>query len=367
LAPVEIQNNEMDFKNPQTQNMSNSTSEFQGSPFQNLSNTQFSSKEKTKQHFHLQPVKLVNLSSKKKSEWKYKMQDFESGSYGKVGIFKRGGLEFVAGKIIEKNKFTFREFENLTMCDHPNIVKLKIFEFWEKEDVYFLGMELCNTNLNSTLNFQKEFVEFYCKVGEVKMRTRKIVGESLSLEEVPLIMEDILQGVSYLQKKFIMHRDIKPANICLIMDEEKKRYVAKLCDFGLSKVVADSSFSKHTTDQGTPWFQAPEVSGKSIYNLQCDVYSVGVTFLEIIILSKQRSGFIKKYNSYLNVFNNIIPVDYPEKMIHFEEIIIKELVHFYPLVLKMIQSDPTKRPSIDECLQQIKRIRKDESDKMIEE
>jgi hypothetical protein len=86
--------------------------------------------------------------------------------------------------------------------------------------------------------------------------------------------------------------------------------------------------------------------------MRCTVYP----FLEIIIFSKQISGFIKKYNSYLDVFNDIIPVDEPEKMIHFEEIIIKELTHSFG-----IEDDPTKRPSIEECLQQIKGMGKDDT------
>ncbi|KAI6831760.1 Pkinase-domain-containing protein [Hortaea werneckii] len=67
----------------------------------------------------------------------------------------------------------------------------------------------------------------------------------------------VLDSLSYLHTKKITHRDIKPDNI-LLADLDPDRFIVKLSDFGLSKVVPDNdTFLK--TFCGTLLYCAPEV------------------------------------------------------------------------------------------------------------
>lgn len=62
-----------------------------------------------------------------------------------------------------------------------------------------------------------------------------------------------MQGYKALYQAHIIHRDIKPANIIL------KQGVAKLSDFGFSRVVDDPNKTQKLTLLGTPLYTAPEI------------------------------------------------------------------------------------------------------------
>lgn len=87
------------------------------------------------------------------------------------------------------------------------------------------------------------------------------------------IAEDVLRGLSYLHEKKVIHRDIKPQNI-LFNDEGE----VKLCDFGVSGEAVNSLA---TTFTGTSFYMAPERIQGEPYSVTCDVWSLGLTILEV--------------------------------------------------------------------------------------
>ena len=90
------------------------------------------------------------------------------------------------------------------------------------------------------------------------------------------IAEAILGGLTYLYKAHrIMHRDIKPSNVLVNTDG----YI-KLCDFGVSSELENSVAD---TFVGTGTYMAPERIQGSPYTVKSDVWSVGLTLMELAI------------------------------------------------------------------------------------
>lgn len=72
-----------------------------------------------------------------------------------------------------------------------------------------------------------------------------------------------------------MHRDIKPSNVLV-----NSRGSLKLCDFGVSGELVNSIAD---TFVGTSTYMAPERIQGSKYSIKSDVWSVGLTLMELAI------------------------------------------------------------------------------------
>lgn len=90
------------------------------------------------------------------------------------------------------------------------------------------------------------------------------------------ITESILGGLVYLYEAHrIMHRDIKPSNVLV-----NSRGMIKLCDFG---VATETVNSVADTFVGTSTYMAPERIQGGAYTVRSDVWSVGLTIMELAI------------------------------------------------------------------------------------
>ncbi|KAM6553194.1 hypothetical protein CsatB_013956 [Cannabis sativa] len=105
-------------------------------------------------------------------------------------------------------------------------------------------------------------------------------------KQVKQFLQQILRGVDYIHEKGFVHCNLKPQNVLLVKEirEEYYFFVAKIFDFGLAKMVDDS-----TTDvRGTKAYLAPECRGEDRVQGQfSDIWAIGVMVLFIPKLEQQ--------------------------------------------------------------------------------
>eukprot|EP01087_Luapelamoeba_hula_P019366 TRINITY_DN6403_c0_g1_i2.p2 TRINITY_DN6403_c0_g1~~TRINITY_DN6403_c0_g1_i2.p2 ORF type:complete len:154 (-),score=29.53 TRINITY_DN6403_c0_g1_i2:730-1191(-) len=102
-----------------------------------------------------------------------------------------------------------------------------------------------------------------------------ILGTGINEDQIALICREALRGLEYLHRIKKLHRDIKGGNI-LLTDQGD----VKLADFGVSATLA-STFSKRNTFVGTSYWMAPEVIRENKYDGRADVWSLGITAIEL--------------------------------------------------------------------------------------
>lgn len=91
------------------------------------------------------------------------------------------------------------------------------------------------------------------------------------------IMYQLCSAVMYAHQHGVIHRDIKPHNIFLTTDG-----TIKLGDFGIASFQNGTQVTLQDQVIGTPQYIAPEITLSIQASERSDIYSLGVTFFELV-------------------------------------------------------------------------------------
>ncbi|KAK3429196.1 hypothetical protein EUGRSUZ_E00608 [Eucalyptus grandis] len=126
-----------------------------------------------------------------------------------------------------------------------------------------------------------KFILVYEYIGGGSLEDHLFKGRSLLTWEMRYnIVLGLASALHYLHNQCdqcVIHRDIKSSNTML--DE---KFVAKLGDFGLARLVDHARGRKATQVIGTLGYVAPEYHQTGEASMESDIYSFGVVLLEIV-------------------------------------------------------------------------------------
>jgi len=218
--------------------------------------------DKNKSHLAEETSYFLNLDSTNLDDFQ-KLEELGTGNGGIVTkVQHRRTGKIIAQKLIhlevkrEVQRRIVTELETLKRCQHDSIVG-------------YFGAFICQANNEIVICME-----------HMDGRSLDVVLQHAGRLPEPIIGNisiAVLTGLQYLhQTHKIMHRDVKPSNILVNSCGD-----IKLCDFGVSAQLINSIANSFV---GTRSYMAPErLTGQSHYTVKSDVWSLGITFLELAI------------------------------------------------------------------------------------
>ncbi|XP_070269769.1 serine/threonine-protein kinase PLK1 isoform X2 [Myotis yumanensis] len=224
--------------------------------------------------------------------------------------------EVFAGKIVPKSlllKPHQKEKMSMEISIHRSLAHQHVVGFhgfFEDNDFVFVVLELCR---------RRSLLELH--------KRRKALTEP----EARYYLRQVVLGCQYLHRNRVIHRDLKLGNLFLNEDLE-----VKIGDFGLATKVEYDGERKKTLC-GTPNYIAPEVLSKKGHSFEVDVWSIGCIMYTLLVGKPPFETSCLK-ETYLRIKKNEYSI--PK---HINPVAAS-------LIQKMLQSDPTARPTIHELL-----------------
>ena len=167
----------------------------------------------------------------------------------------------------------------------------------------------------------------------------------LPVGEVARIGAEVASALAAAHELGIVHRDVKPGNI-LIADADG---TALLSDFGISHATGDATLTSTGFVHGTPAYLAPEVARGEDSTPASDVFSLGST---LYAASEGRPPFGEEPNS-IAVLHRVASGGFQAP---------KDSGALGPLLLQMMASDPTDRPTMAQVARRLAAVQAEADD-----
>eukprot|EP00347_Sterkiella_histriomuscorum_P021047 403335464 len=192
---------------------------------------------------------------------KYRLEQLlGSGSYGDV--YKVGKLQKFAMKKIKKQTLSQDDINEIKIMMHI------------KSDYICELIDICYDE-EQKVCLVSEFAQF----DDLRKYSQKLLLENGKISE-DLVKEWFacsILGLRELHVRGIIHRDIKPDNL-LVFNEKKVR----IGDYGLAMIPQDQHAFGSDQYCGTLGYMSPEIASRQQYTASTDIYSLGITFIEIL-------------------------------------------------------------------------------------
>ena len=151
-----------------------------------------------------------------------------------------------------------REAAAVAALRHQNIIQ--VYDFNTDNDIHYMVLEFVP---GETL--------------QDRLKHLKSTNTKMSLDQAVKIIVNICDALTYAHKQGMIHRDIKPANIMLNLHGD-----AILMDFGIVKLLDDTTHTATGAVVGTARYMSPEVIRSEVPDERSDLYSLGITFYEML-------------------------------------------------------------------------------------
>ncbi|ETW57450.1 CMGC/CDK protein kinase [Plasmodium falciparum Palo Alto/Uganda] len=153
---------------------------------------------------------------------------------------------------------SLREINILLQLQHDNILSIKEVVFGKHLNDIYLVMEYIEHELKMILDNK---------------------SPSFTISELKCLLKQLLSGINYLHRNWVMHRDLKPTNLLY-----SNKGILKICDFGMARKFGHVTNHNFTKNVVTLWYRAPELLlGEQCYTNKIDIWSAGCIFAEMIL------------------------------------------------------------------------------------
>jgi serine/threonine protein kinase len=165
--------------------------------------------------------------------------------------------------------------------------------------------ELQHTNIVSLIDYHEDQFGLYLIMEYIEgiPLDEYIKNKSGPIPEQHAIelFKQALSAFDYAHKKGVVHRDIKPSNLMVTSNNS-----LKVLDFGIAKLVGNANYklTKTGAHTGTVYYMSPEqVKGQEV-DQRSDIYSLGITFYQMLTGYNPYSDLTTEYE----IFENIVKV-----------------------------------------------------------